>query len=90
MPQPLNDTLYTQYQSFRATDIENTSYVTWLERRIRRLTDAGSHLAQVSDGVTRWLKENHAISNRGMITALQEAISFWEEKQHSNKETHNV
>jgi len=34
MPQPLNSMLYAQYQAFRLTDINNLSYVTWLELTI--------------------------------------------------------
>ena len=91
MSQPLDTMLYAQYQNFRAADSKNTSYVTWLEHRIDQLTIAGSHLAQVSEGVTRWLKTNHEISNRGMITTLQEAITFWNSvEQYSIKEPNNV
>lgn len=34
MAHPLNSMLYAQYQAFRLTDIDNLSYVTWLERRL--------------------------------------------------------
>jgi hypothetical protein len=91
MAHPLNSTLYAQYQAFRLTDIDNLSYVTWLEQKTSLLCVVGSHLGRTADSIIQWLKNNDERSHRGVITVLQKAVTLWNRaEQPSTKEPGNV
>jgi hypothetical protein len=80
MPGLLKDTLYTQFLDFHTTDKDNISYNFWLERRVNRLIEAGSALAQTAEGTVRWF-ESQGQGNTGHAKVLREYIAFWNETE---------